>query len=86
MAFELEIPPKMMKVFRKLQKKDIRIWRSLQKVLNQILERPTEVGEPKKYWLKGCRSKHIESYILLWTVEDERVKIVLFDHHDHAYG
>lgn len=50
------------------------------------MRNPLQMGEPKTYRFKGCRSVHIGHYVLLWVVVAKRLIVVRFAHHDHAYG
>ena len=85
MPYKLEIPPKIEQSFKKLYRKDRAMWERVKKALDRIQARPTQVGDSKRHGLKGCRGLHIGPFVLLWEARFNRVKIVLFDHHDHAY-
>ena len=87
MVYGLEIPPDIEKNFNRLLKKDRALWGRIEKLLDEILQRPNEIGSPKKYRLKGYRGHHMGPFVLLWSVDekDKKVRIVLFEHHDDAY-
>lgn len=59
------------------------------KKIDEILEKPNEVGSAKHYTLQGTRSTHFGSFVLLWApippLDPQVVKILLFEHHDNAY-
>ena len=68
----------------KVIKKDKVLLDRLNKKIDQILENP-EHYQPKRYDLKGKRSAHVGSYVLLFEIEGEIVIFHRFKHHDHVY-
>ncbi len=84
-GYELVIPLRLERAFKKLKKKDPVLLERIQEKLEEVLRNPFEVGTPKKYELKGCYGVHIGPWVLMWTVENRKVILVRFEHHDHAY-
>ncbi|MGB2728853.1 MAG: type II toxin-antitoxin system RelE/ParE family toxin [Halobacteriota archaeon] len=68
----------------KVIKKDKVLLDRLNKKTDQILENP-EHYPPKRYELKGKRSAHVGSYVILFEVVGEIVIFYRFRHHDHVY-
>ncbi|MGB2841321.1 MAG: type II toxin-antitoxin system RelE/ParE family toxin [Halobacteriota archaeon] len=68
----------------KVIKKDKVLLDRLNKKIDQILENP-EHYPPKRYELKGKRSAHVGSYVILFEVVGEIVIFYRFRHHDHVY-
>lgn len=65
-------------------KKDKLLLDKLNKKIKKILENP-EHYPPKRYELKGKRSAHVGSYVILFEVEREIVIFHRFRHHDQVY-
>ena len=65
-------------------KKDKILLDRLNKKIEKILENPVHYP-PKRYELKGKRSAHVGSYVILFEVEEEIVIFHKFRHHDHVY-
>ncbi|MBA7538297.1 hypothetical protein ES705_30572 [subsurface metagenome] len=68
----------------KVIKKDKVLLDRLNKKIDQILENP-EHYPPKRYELKGKRSAHVGSYVILFEVVGEIVIFYRYRHHDHVY-
>ncbi len=68
----------------KVIKKDSVLVDRLNKKIDQILGNP-EHYPPKRYDLKGKRSAHVGSYVILFEVVGEIVIFHKFRHHDHVY-
>ncbi len=68
----------------KVIKKDKVLLDRLNKKIDQVLENP-ERFPPKRYKLRGKRSVHIGSYVLLFEIMDNIIIFHRFKHHDHVY-
>ena len=90
MTCTLDVPPEIKVQFSKLLKRDRTLFDRVMKKISEIQEKPTQMGSPKKFNLKGARGVHIGSFVLVWApippVNPEIVKILLFEHHDDAYN
>lgn len=82
MGYTLIIPPAIREGLAKLDKA---MFERVKKKLAQIQERPLAIGQPKGYIFKNSRGAHIGPFVLLWTTVQDKVSIVRFKHHDHAY-
>jgi addiction module RelE/StbE family toxin len=68
----------------KVIKKDKILLDRLNKKIEEILENPEHYPH-KRYELKGKRSTHVGSYVILFAVEGEVVIFHRFRHHDLVY-
>lgn len=69
---------------RKLKKKDKALFQQIQKKLLEIVEHP-EHFKPLRNVLAGYRRIHVGSFVLIYTIEEETIRIISLDHHDRAY-
>lgn len=65
-------------------KKDKVLLDRLHKTVDEILENP-EHYPIKKYELKGKRSAHVGSFVIVFEIEGSDVVFLRFKHHDYAY-
>ena len=82
MDYTLIIPPDIKARFAKLDKS---MFERVKKKLVEIKERPLAIGQPKSHIFKNSRGVHIGPFVLIWTMVQDKVSIVRFKHHDHAY-
>lgn len=65
-------------------KKDNTLLERLHKKMDEIMQNP-EHYPMKKYDLKGKRSAHVGSFVILFEVEEDKVIFHKFRHHDYVY-
>ncbi|MEK6891599.1 MAG: type II toxin-antitoxin system RelE/ParE family toxin [Nanoarchaeota archaeon] len=65
-------------------KKDKVLLERLHKKIDEILENP-EHYPIKKYELKGKRSSHVGSFVIVFEIKGDGVIFWKFKHHDFAY-
>ena len=65
-------------------KKDKVLLERLHKKIDEILENP-EHYPVKKYELKGKRSAHVGSFVIVFEIKGDEVIFWKFKHHDFAY-
>ncbi|MEK6946730.1 MAG: type II toxin-antitoxin system RelE/ParE family toxin [Nanoarchaeota archaeon] len=65
-------------------KKDKVLLERLHKKIDEILENP-EHYPIKKYELKGKRSAHVGSFVIVFEIKGDEVIFWKFKHHDFAY-
>lgn len=82
----LEIEEEVVKVFKKLGKKDRKQLEAINKKIQQILADPYQF-KPLKHPLEGLRRVHIGSFVLIYEIIENpnKVKILKYEHHDLAY-
>ena len=84
MYYSIEFSDEFEKSIKKLKKKDKIVFGQIQKKLAEIVENP-EHYKPLKNVLAGYRRLHFGSFILIYTIENNIVRIISLDHHDKAY-
>ena len=68
----------------KLKKKDKVLVGQIQKKLVEIVQNP-EHFKPLRNVLAGYRRIRFESFVLIYKIESDVVRIISLDYHDHAY-
>ena len=84
MDYSIEFSVEFEKSIKKLKKKDKTAFGQIQKKLIEIVENP-EHYKPLKNVLAGYRRLHFGSFVLIYTIEGNIVRIISLDHHDKAY-
>ena len=84
MVYTIEFSAEFEKSIKKLKKKDKTAFEQIQKKLIEIVENP-EHYKPLKNVLAGYRRLHFGSFVLIYTIEGNIIKIISLDHHDKAY-
>ena len=69
---------------RKLKKKDKVLFEQIQKKLLEIVENPDHF-KPLRNVLAGYRRIHFGSFVLIYALDGEIVRIISVDHHDRVY-
>lgn len=68
----------------KAVKKDKVLYSRLWKKIEEIVKNP-EHYPLKKYDLKGKRSAHVGSFVIVFEIEEKSIIFLRFKHHDYAY-
>jgi len=84
MGYTIEFSNEFEKSMKKLKKKDRALFNQIQKKLIEFVEHP-EHYKPLRNVLAGFRRIHFGSFVLIYKIEGEAVRIVSLDHHDRAY-
>ena len=81
-----EIKPSLRDMFKKLSKKDKEAYEQILNKTKEIIncENP-EHYKPLRNVLAGYRRLHFGSFVLIYTIEGNVVRIISLDHHDRAY-
>ena len=58
-----------------------RLWKKIDEIMLNPEHYPV-----KRYNLKGKRSAHVGSYVLVFKVEGTDIVFLRFKHHDYVYG
>lgn len=84
--YSLEVREHVDRIFRKLAKKDSKQMEVLSKKINEILMDP-RAFKPMRFPLSGMRRVHFGSYVLLFSIDEQRKTVVLedYEHHDNVY-
>lgn len=84
MPCSIEFSDEFEKSMNKLKKKDKALFQQIQKKLIELIDNP-EHYKPLRNVLAGFRRIHFGSFVLIYKVEGETVRIISLDHHDGAY-
>ncbi len=84
MMYTLEFSDEFEASMKKLKKKNKLLFEQIQKKLVELAENP-EHFKPLRNVLAGYRRIHFGSFVVIFTLEDETVRIISLDHHDKAY-
>lgn len=84
MDYRIEFSDEFEQSIKKLKKRDRILFEQIQKKLVEIVENP-EHYKPLKNVLAGFRRIHIRSFILIYKIEGQIIRIISLDHHDKAY-
>ncbi len=84
MPYSIEFSDEFEKSIKKLKKKDKILFEHIQKKLIELAENP-EHYKPLRNILAGYRRIHFGSFVLIFKIEDETIRIISLDHHDKAY-
>ncbi|MFA5723531.1 MAG: type II toxin-antitoxin system mRNA interferase toxin, RelE/StbE family [Candidatus Pacearchaeota archaeon] len=87
MAYKLEIPENLDKIFHKLSKKDKNLLEIINNKIIRILENPYQF-KPLRNEMAGIRRVHIgKSFVLTYDIleGDKIVRLLDYDHHDSIY-
>ena len=84
MKYNFEFSQEFKKSIKKLKKKDKILFTQIQNKLLDIIENP-EHYKPLRNSLAGYRRIHFGSFVLIYKIENNLVKIISLDHHDKAY-
>lgn len=84
MDYVYEFSPEFDKSIKKLKKKDRKLFEQIRKKLIDIVSDP-EHYKPLRNVLAGYRRVHFGSFVLIYRIEGNVVKIISLDHHDNVY-
>ena len=84
MDYGIELSEEFEKSFIKLRKKDKPLFLRIQKKLKEIVESP-EHYKPLRNVLAGYNRIQFGSFVLIYKIEENVVRIISLDHHDKAY-
>ena len=84
--YALEVRQHVDRVFKKLSKRDSRQMDAINKKINEILVDPHSFKR-MHFPLSGMRRVHFGSYVLLFSIDEQRKTVVLedYEHHDSVY-
>ena len=84
MNYTIEFSDEFEKSFKKLKKKDKTLFNQIQKKLIELAKNPEHYKSLKNV-LAGFRRLHFGSFVLIYKIEGDTVRIISLDHHDQAY-
>lgn len=69
---------------KKLKKKDKVMFSRIVKKIEEIIKHPKHF-KPLRNALAGFRRIHFGSFVLIYSIDGDVVRIISLDHHDRAY-
>lgn len=72
------------KILEKLAKKNHAELKRVEAHIYKIILNPI-VGKPLRNVMKNYRRVHIESFVLVYKIENDEITFVDYDHHDRVY-
>lgn len=84
MPYAIEFSSEFEKSMKKLKSRDHILFSQIQKKLIEIVENP-ERFKPLRNTLAGYRRIHFGSFVIIYTIENDTVRIISLDHHYAAY-
>ena len=84
--YELEVRQHVDRIFKKLSKRDRKQMEAISRKIDEILQDP-RAFKPMRFPLAGMRRVHFGSYVLLFSIDEQRKTVVLedYEHHDRVY-
>lgn len=84
--YVLEVREHVDKIFKKLAKKNANQMLIINKKLQEILLDP-HAYKPMHFPLAGMRRVHFGSFVLLFSIDEQRQTVVIedYEHHDKVY-
>jgi YafQ family addiction module toxin component len=84
MGYSIEFSSTFEKSMKKLKKKDKVMYDQIQKKLIDLVENPDHF-KPLRNILAGYRRIHFGSFILIYKIDGDIIRIISLDHHDKSY-
>ena len=84
MVYTIEFSEEFESSFKKIKKKDKALFEQIQKKLLELIEN-SEHFKPLRNVLAGYRRIHFGSFVLIYKIDGEVVRVISLDHHDQAY-
>ena len=84
MVYQIEFSVQFEKSMKKLKKKDKVLFEQIQKKLIDLVQNPDHY-KPLKNILARYRRIHFGSFVLIYKIERDIVRIISLDHHDQSY-
>ena len=72
------------KILEKIAKKDRPKLAKIENQVYKIILNPL-VGKPLRNVMKNYRRVHIESFVLIYKIENKKIVFMDYDHHDRIY-
>lgn len=84
--YTIENSEKVDKIFRKLSRKNPEELEAITKKLVELAEDPHRF-KPLSNVMKGYRRVHFGSFVLVFSIDEQRMAVVLedYEHHDSVY-
>ena len=84
MSYEIIFSNDFIKSMKKLKKKNLKMAERVIKKLDEIIDNPQKFKLLRNR-LAGYRRIHFGSFVLIFTIREDKVIIISIDYHDKAY-
>ena len=84
MHYSIEFSREFEKSMKKLNKKNKSLFKQIQKKLIEIIQNP-EHYKPLRNVFAGFRRAHFGSFVLIYKIEGNVIRVISLDHHDKPY-
>jgi len=84
MDYVVEFSDEFEQSIKKLKKRDKVLFEQIQKKLLEIMRDP-EHYKPLRNVLAGFRRLHFGSFVVIYRIEGNTIRVISLDHHDKAY-
>ena len=81
--YALIIPLEFQRILKSLKKRQT-LLRQLNVQIAKIMKEPA-IGKPLRNVLRNYRRLHVSSYVLLYEIKQQEIRLLDFDHHDNIY-
>lgn len=81
--YTLVVPPEFGRILKSLKKKPS-LLRQLEVRVAKVLAEPA-LGKPLRNVLRNYRRVHIGSFVLIYEIYQNEIRLLDFDHHDRVY-
>lgn len=82
--YSLAISPRFEKILKSLKRKKPSLFHELAGHVEKVLREP-EAGKPLRNVLRNYRRTHVGSFVLLYEISRNEIRLLDFDHHDRIY-
>lgn len=82
--YTLVVDPACKKIFKTIKSRKPSLFRDLKKQTLKIVKE-TSLGKPLRNVLKNRRRVHIGSFVLIYEIYGNEIRLLDFDHHDRIY-
>ena len=82
--YQAEFTREFLRILKKLKTKDPALSKRLVLKIDEILNEPAHY-KPLRNELKGLRSVHVGSFVIIFQINENKVVFITFKHHNHAY-
>lgn len=83
-AYRLAISPRFEDILKRLKHQKPDLLKDLEKQIAKVLREPM-LGKPLRNVLRNYRRVHVGSFVLIYELHQNEVRLMDFDHHDRIY-
>lgn len=83
-SYTLVMLPMFERILKSLKRKKPSLLKGLEKQIGKILKEPM-LGKPLRNVLRNYRRIQLGSFVLIYEVHQNEIRLLDFDHHDRVY-